>query len=223
MISGIRWIWTLRSSDCAPKYFIKLWSPVIFSEIPLPRSTTCHNFHFPGNFKFDLRFFFHGRIQVAKPSFKTPSAFKWVRKWKTCSHNSYYENFARWMLQYYLKPKPTSKPRTKNTIKLIIYIQYIAPFFSPNFIHLSSRYCSETNNESSGLLVEVWTKGMIWDRALGYHLIPLNSIPYSKETEGKWYQLDTDVILMDGEVAGTENPTGHMILLDCRFEPPFGR
>lgn len=73
---------------------------------------------------------------------------------------------------------------------------------------------------------------MIWDRALGYHLIPLDTIPYSKtETEGKWYQLekpkqeykDTDVILLDGEVAGIENPTGHMILLDCRFEPPLGR
>lgn len=64
---------------------------------------------------------------------------------------------------------------------------------------------------------------MIWDRALGYHLIALDTIPYCKtETQGKWYQLDTDVILMDGEVAGTENPTGHMILLDCRFEPPFG-
>lgn len=98
--------------------------------------------------------------------------------------------------------------------------------------NLSSRIYSETNNESSALLVEVWTKGMIWDRALGYNLIPLDTIPYSKtETEGKWYHLekpkqeykDTDVILMDGEVAGCQNPTGHMILLDCRFEPPLGR
>lgn len=31
-----------------------------------------------------------------------------------------------------------------------------------------------------------------------------------------------EVILMNGEVAGTRNPTGHMILLDCRFELPFG-
>lgn len=64
---------------------------------------------------------------------------------------------------------------------------------------------------------------MIWDRALGYQLIALNTIPYSTaETQGQWYQLDMDLILMEGEVAGTKNPTGHMILLDCRFEQPFG-
>lgn len=76
---------------------------------------------------------------------------------------------------------------------------------------------------NSGLLVEVWTKGMIWDRALGYQLIALDTIAYSTvETQGQWYQLDMELILMDGEVAGTRNPTGHMILLDCRFELPYG-
>lgn len=64
---------------------------------------------------------------------------------------------------------------------------------------------------------------MIWDRALGYQLIALDTIAYSTvETQGQWYQLDMELILMDGEVAGTRNPTGHMILLDCRFELPYG-
>lgn len=91
-------------------------------------------------------------------------------------------------------------------------------------ISFCSLFNSETNNVNSGLLVEVWTKGMIWDRSLGYKLIALNAIPYSTtETQGQWYQLDMELILMDGEVAGTKNPTGHMILLDCRFEHPFGR
>lgn len=29
--------------------------------------------------------------------------------------------------------------------------------------------------------------------------------------------------MMDGEVVGTKNPTGHSLLLDCRFELPFGK
>lgn len=86
------------------------------------------------------------------------------------------------------------------------------------------RFYSETNNVNSGLLVEVWTKGMIWDRTLGYKLITLDTIPFSKsETHGQWYQLDSELILLDGDIVGTKNPTGHMIMLDCRFEPPFGR
>lgn len=81
---------------------------------------------------------------------------------------------------------------------------------------------SEINDFSSGLLIEVWTKGIIWDRGLGYHFIPLHEIPYKPEqTFEQWYSLDTELILMDGEVTGTKNATGHMILLDFRFEVPF--
>lgn len=84
--------------------------------------------------------------------------------------------------------------------------------------------CSETNNVNRGLLIEVWTKGIIWDRALGYKLIPLDQIARdSNEKQEQWHQLDMELILMDGEVAGTKNPTGHYILLDCRFELPFGK
>lgn len=81
---------------------------------------------------------------------------------------------------------------------------------------------------NAGLLVEVWTKGMIWDRALGYQYITLDQIQYEYDEHGaphhygKWYSIDTDLILMDGEVAGTRDPTGHMLLLDLRFELPFG-
>ena len=40
---------------------------------------------------------------------------------------------------------------------------------------------SETNDVNTGLLVEVWSKGMLWDRALGYHYIPLPEVSYSNE------------------------------------------
>jgi hypothetical protein len=29
--------------------------------------------------------------------------------------------------------------------------------------------------------------------------------------------------MTDGEVVGTKNPTGHSLLVDCRFELPFGK
>lgn len=40
---------------------------------------------------------------------------------------------------------------------------------------------SETNDVNTGLLVEVWTKGLIWDESRGYHYIPLPEVSYSNE------------------------------------------
>uniref|UniRef100_T1HX54 Uncharacterized protein n=1 Tax=Rhodnius prolixus TaxID=13249 RepID=T1HX54_RHOPR len=39
----------------------------------------------------------------------------------------------------------------------------------------------ETNDVNTGLLIEVWNKGMLWDRALGYHWLPLPAVHYSNE------------------------------------------
>ncbi|KAL1454242.1 hypothetical protein WDU94_010516 [Cyamophila willieti] len=35
----------------------------------------------------------------------------------------------------------------------------------------------ETNDVNQGLLIEVWDKGIIWDRAIGYHYLPLPQVP----------------------------------------------
>ena len=40
---------------------------------------------------------------------------------------------------------------------------------------------SEVNELDTGLLLEVWEKGMLWDKAIGYHWAPLNTIPFTQE------------------------------------------
>ncbi|XP_011502783.1 PREDICTED: phorbol ester/diacylglycerol-binding protein unc-13-like [Ceratosolen solmsi marchali] len=80
----------------------------------------------------------------------------------------------------------------------------------------------ETNEINIGLLVEVWCKGILWDRALGYYYLLLPAIPYSNENGfGEWVSLDSELEMKGGEVVGTKTPTGHTLLIDCRFELPF--
>lgn len=40
---------------------------------------------------------------------------------------------------------------------------------------------SETNCLDTGLLIEVWNKGLIWDKAMGHYWLPLHQVPYSNE------------------------------------------
>jgi hypothetical protein len=41
--------------------------------------------------------------------------------------------------------------------------------------------CSEVSDLDTGLLLEVWEKGLLWDRAIGYHWCPLTTVPYSQQ------------------------------------------
>ncbi|KAG1958122.1 protein unc-13 B [Pimephales promelas] len=80
----------------------------------------------------------------------------------------------------------------------------------------------EINRLDLGLVVEVWSKGLIWDTLIGTAWIPLNTIRQSdEEGPGEWTSLDSEVLMKEDEIYGTKNPTPHQVLLDTRFELPF--
>ncbi|RWS16439.1 protein unc-13 A-like protein [Dinothrombium tinctorium] len=80
----------------------------------------------------------------------------------------------------------------------------------------------ETNRMDTGLLVELWNKGMLWDKLLGCHWMPLMGIQFATEVgEGQWISLDAELVMNEGEVCGTHTPTGHILLIEAHFEPPY--
>uniref|UniRef100_A0A8C5HX24 Protein unc-13 homolog B-like n=1 Tax=Gouania willdenowi TaxID=441366 RepID=A0A8C5HX24_GOUWI len=80
----------------------------------------------------------------------------------------------------------------------------------------------EVSHLESGLVVELWNKGLIWDTMIGTALIPLNTIQQSdEEGPGQWTCLYSEVLMRENEICGTSNPTPHQVLLDTRFELPF--
>ncbi|KAK0427334.1 hypothetical protein QR680_010173 [Steinernema hermaphroditum] len=80
----------------------------------------------------------------------------------------------------------------------------------------------ETNRLDEGLLLELWTKGVLWDKLLGVHLMPLSSVQYhARAGAGRWLQIDSELETRNGKTVGTARPTGHALLVDARFELPF--
>lgn len=86
---------------------------------------------------------------------------------------------------------------------------------------------SETTSVHAGLLVEVWSKNIILDRAIGFQFVSLESLPYNQYdypmVYEQWFNIDAEQVIVNGEVQGTRDPTGHMLLLDLHFELPFGK
>ncbi|KZC10206.1 Phorbol ester/diacylglycerol-binding protein unc-13 [Dufourea novaeangliae] len=82
----------------------------------------------------------------------------------------------------------------------------------------------ETNDMNTGLLVEVWCKGFLWDRFLGYYYVPLTEVSYmNEEGSAQWVSLDSELEMRGAEIIGTKKPTGHSLLIDCRLDLPFGK
>lgn len=40
---------------------------------------------------------------------------------------------------------------------------------------------------------------------------------------GTWLSLDAELVMRDGQVVGTKTATGHALLIDARFELPYGK
>nr|XP_057926171.1 uncharacterized protein LOC131127881 [Doryrhamphus excisus] len=80
----------------------------------------------------------------------------------------------------------------------------------------------EIGHQESGLVAEVWNKGLIWDTLIGTALVPLHDVRQSNEEgPGEWICLDSEVLMRQDEICGTTKPTRHQVLLDARFELPF--
>uniref|UniRef100_A0A915Q279 Uncharacterized protein n=1 Tax=Setaria digitata TaxID=48799 RepID=A0A915Q279_9BILA len=72
------------------------------------------------------------------------------------------------------------------------------------------------------MLLELWNKGVLWDKLLGVHYLALTSVQYSNEAgPGKWFQIDQELETRNGQTVGTSRPTGHSLLVDVRFELPY--
>lgn len=74
-------------------------------------------------------------------------------------------------------------------------------------------FCSEINHLDSGLVVELWNKGLIWDTMIGTALIPLDSIQQSDEvTEPGRFSVRTGLALCRFTARqGTHPPRGIMM------------
>lgn len=82
----------------------------------------------------------------------------------------------------------------------------------------------ETNRLDQGMIFELWNKGILWDKMIGVHYMPLTTVHFSNEEgPGAWLQLDMELDIRNGEVVGTRHPSGHSLLVDARFELPGGK
>lgn len=65
-------------------------------------------------------------------------------------------------------------------------------------------------------------KALSWGRMLFCSVSTWLSFILLQEGTGQWVSLDAELVMRDGEVVATKTPTGDSLLLDCRFELPFG-
>jgi protein unc-13 len=65
-------------------------------------------------------------------------------------------------------------------------------------------FSSEINEMDTGLTIELWNRGMLWDNLLGLHWLPLfrinNSNLQNNDTNDVKVSLDSEICLQDGKI-----------------------
>lgn len=82
---------------------------------------------------------------------------------------SWEQDFILWVFFFY----PTPKRRTLFGSEFIpIFL-----FSSHSFLLSFDFHHSETSRLDTNLIIELWNKGILWDKIIGYLCVPLNKIP----------------------------------------------
>lgn len=79
---------------------------------------------------------------------------------------------------------------------------------------------SETSRLDQEVYIELWSKGIIWDKSLGSVWLPLAEVRRSNEdSTGDWFDVirEEDKLLMNGT-----HDSLYSLLIDARFELPSG-
>ena len=85
---------------------------------------------------------------------------------------------------------------------------------------------SDLPNRSTGLQIELWERGQLWDKLLGLCHLRLDHNDEQlyadlSSARERWITLDAELILnRQGQVARTCHPTGHSILIRTYVELP---
>uniref|UniRef100_A0A915MXV0 C2 domain-containing protein n=1 Tax=Meloidogyne javanica TaxID=6303 RepID=A0A915MXV0_MELJA len=95
--------------------------------------------------------------------------------------------------------------KLQNVKSTTVAVRGIQPQWEQEFIF-------ETNRLDQALFLELWNKGVLWDKLLGVCFMRLCDIGYSNSSGcGKWLQVDHEFKTLNGDIVGTLHSTGHSV------------
>jgi hypothetical protein len=83
-------------------------------------------------------------------------------------------------------------------------------------------FCFELDEFDTGLTIELWNRGILWDNLLGLHWLPLVNVNHSNvdhdQSNEVSISLDSELCLRDGKIIGTQIATGHKMLISAKID-----